>query len=174
MNQIRPIVELGDPRLRQEAEVVQCVLADTVINIISDMKATLTSTEGVGLAAPQIGASYQIIIIGSRPTGRYPLAPQMDPIVMLNPKFIATSDDCEKDWEGCLSIPGIRALVPRHTNIQVDFQDTSGSWQQLNLSGFIARVFQHEFDHLIGHVYLDRVESSHDIVTEKSFQELYL
>ena len=174
MHQIRPIVELGDPRLRKEAMVVGRVFENAVINIISDMEATLASTHGVGLAAPQIGESYQIIIIGSRPTDRYPLAPQMDSIVMINPSFTATNEHCEKDWEGCLSIPGIRALVPRYTEIQVDYQDINGLRLHVHLSGFIARVFQHEFDHLMGHVYLDRVESNLDIVSEKMFQELYV
>jgi peptide deformylase len=93
---------------------------------------------------------------------------------MINPNFRATNEHCEKDWEGCLSIPGIRALVPRYTEIQVDYQDINGLRLHVYLSGFIARVFQHEFDHLLGHVYLDRVESNLDIVSEKMFQELYV
>ena len=174
MNQTRPIVELGDPRLREVAKMVERSLDEAVINIISDMTATLASTCGVGIAAPQIGECYQIIIVSSRPTARYPMAPPMSPIVMINPTFNSTTERREKDWEGCLSIPGIRALVPRYTDIEVNYQDTQSVFKTINFSGFVARVFQHEFDHLHGQVYLDRVESSLDIISENMFQKLYV
>jgi len=174
MNQIRSIIELGDPRLRQVAKSVDNCLDARVINTISDMEVTLASSNGVGIAAPQIGEDYRIIIVGSRPTVRYPMAPQMPPVVMINPTFNAITENNEKDWEGCLSIPGIRALVPRYTDIEVGYQNTEGMTKEDQFSGFVARVFQHEFDHLSGHVYLDRVESNIDIISENMYQSLYV
>lgn len=174
MNQIKSIIELGDPRLRQGAKSVDNYLDARVIKTISDMEATLASSNGVGIAAPQIGVDYRIIIVGSKPTVRYPMAPQMLPVVMINPTFNAITEKKEKDWEGCLSIPGIRALVPRYTDIEVGYQNTEGVAKKNQFSGFVARVFQHEFDHLSGHVYLDRVESNVDIISENMYQSLYV
>jgi peptide deformylase len=93
----------------------------------------------------------------------------MEPTVMINPVFKALSDEKEKDWEGCLSIPGIRALVPRYKDIRVQYTDEQGRNIDLQLKGFVARVFQHEADHLDGKVYLDRVESSVDIIAESEY-----
>ena len=88
---------------------------------------------------------------------------------MINPAFQALSDTTEKDWEGCLSIPGIRALVPRYKDIQITYSNEQGTVVEAKLEGFVARVFQHEFDHLEGKVYLDRVENNRDIVAESEY-----
>ena len=127
---------------------------------------------GVGIAAPQIGISKQIIIVASRPTNRYPNAPEMPATIMCNPQLEIIDHTLIKDWEGCLSVPGVRALVPRYQAIRVRFQDREGNSQQTDLQDFPARVFQHEFDHLQGLVYLDRIESTHDIVAESEYLNL--
>ena len=168
----REIAQLGAKVLRQTAELVQDVHAIEVLRIIEDMQATLANTQGVGIAAPQISESRRIIIVASRPTARYPDAPQMAPTVMINPSFKARSENRQKDWEGCLSIPGIRALVPRYTEIGVQYTDERGEVIELMLDGFIARVFQHEVDHLDGIVYLDRVEDNRDIIAESEYLKL--
>jgi peptide deformylase len=170
MAKLRQIAQLGAAVLRQQAKSVEFDVASTQA-IISDMLATLADSNGVGLAAPQIYEPYRIVIIASRPTLRYPSAPKMEPTIMINPTFQPLSEHQCKDWEGCMSIPGIRALVPRHTQIEVSFVSQEGDSISQHLEGFVARVFQHEFDHLNGMVYLDRVESSQDIISETEFNK---
>lgn len=169
---IRAIEQLGAQVLRRTAISVERIDDPNVINVIAAMRATLASTEGVGLAAPQIGESLRILIVASRATPRYPSAPNMEPTVMINPSFSIVSDAVQKDWEGCLSIPGIRALVPRFKEINVNYLDEFGGRQSIVLKDFVARVFQHEYDHLEGMVYLDRVETNRDIVSELEFRKL--
>jgi len=166
------IVQLGDEVLRREAQFVDDFNAPKFHALIATMHAMLLEANGVGIAAPQLGASQQIVIIACRPTPRYPLAPVMAPIVMVNPSFTLLDASRHKDWEGCLSVPGIRALVPRFRAIKVSYQDPQGERQEIDLEDFPARVFQHEFDHLQGLVYLDRVENNRDIVAESEFFKL--
>lgn len=169
---MREIAQLGAEVLRQKAEAVADVHVAEIRQIIADMQATLAGTQGVGIAAPQISESKRIMIVASRPTPRYPHAPQMAPTVMINPEFEPLSDHKEKDWEGCLSIPGIRALVPRYREIMIRYTDQQGEWLELRLDGFVARIFQHEYDHLEGRVYLDSVEDNRDIVSESEYLKL--
>jgi peptide deformylase len=173
MTQACEIAQLGAKVLRQHAEIVRHVDSPDIRQIIKDMQAALATTQGVGLAAPQISQLKRIIIVASRPTSRYPTAPLMNPTVMINPVFKALSNDKEKDWEGCLSIPGIRALVPRFKAINVQYTDEQGCLIEQQLEDFVARVFQHEADHLEGKVYLDRVESSTDIISESEYFKLF-
>ena len=167
---IKEIMKLGAPVLRGIAKPV-VLNAETKV-IIENMKDTLANTQGVGIAAPQIGVSAQIMIIASRPTERYPNAPFMPPTVMLNPCFKALSEQKIKGWEGCLSIPSIRALVPRYTAIEVEYLNEQGETVILQLFDFTARVFQHEYDHLIGKVFLDSIETTLDIVSETEYFKL--
>lgn len=173
MNPIRDIAQLGASVLRLHAATVVDVHSIETRQIIKAIQATLATTQGVGLAAPQIGESWRIVIIASRPTARYPKAPLMEPTVMINPDFDALSTAKEKDWEGCLSIPGIRALVPRYKDIRVQYTSEQGVPMETTLEGFVARVFQHEMDHLDGLVYLDRVENNRDIVSESEYLKLF-
>ncbi|MBL6986240.1 MAG: peptide deformylase [Methylobacter sp.] len=168
------IAQLGDQILRQKAQIVSDVHDAEILQIVEAMQVTLASTSGVGIAAPQISRSKQIIIMASRPTPRYPSAPQMEPTVMINPGFRALSEVKEKDWEGCLSIPGIRALVPRYRGIMIHYIDQQGDFVEVELSGFVARIFQHEVDHLEGKTYLDRVENNMDIFAESEFVKLII
>jgi peptide deformylase len=169
MTNIREIAQLGAKILRQKATVVNDIDSVEIRQIVEAMQSTLAATQGVGLAAPQINELKRIVIVASRPTPRYPAAPRMEPTIMFNPFFQALSDDREKDWEGCLSIPGIRALVPRYKDIIIHYIDQQGQSVELKLDGFIARIFQHEYDHLEGKVYLDRVEDNKDIFAESEY-----
>ncbi len=163
--------QLGEPVLRLQAKQVEIINLN-IHNVIKVMRSKLLASNGVGLAAPQIFESVKIIIIASRPSKRYPLAPDMEPVVMINPSFESISAKIKKDWEGCLSIPGIRALVPRYSKIKISYSDEQGALQELIAEDFVARVFQHEFDHLNGLLYLDRVEDNQDIIAESEFQKI--
>ena len=166
---IGEIAQLGANVLRLQAQTVTDSQSAEIRQLIETLQDTLATTQGVGIAAPQISVSKRIIIIASRPTLRYPSAPLMEPTVMINPAFQIVSDAKEKDWEGCLSIPGIRALVPRYKEIGITYTDQRGTVVETRLEGFVARVFQHEFDHLEGMVYLDRVENNRDIFAESEY-----
>ena len=172
MTTIAEIVQLGSEVLRLKAVVVTDIESSEIKQLINTLQDTLASTQGVGIAAPQINESKQVIIIASRPSARYPNAPLMEPTVMINPTFEALSESIEKDWEGCLSIPAIRALVPRYKEIKISYTDITGKKINTQLEGFVARVFQHEFDHLEGKVYLDRVENNQDIFAESEYYKL--
>ena len=166
------IAQLGDSVLRLQAKKIGDVDSEATVSIIEEMLEILFESNGVGLAAPQISESVCIVIIASRPSQRYPNAPEMEPVVMLNPHFEVLSKTLKKDWEGCLSIPGIRALVSRFEKIKITYLDRQGEQQEWIVDNFIARIFQHEYDHLEGLVYLDRVENNRDIVSESEFQKL--
>jgi peptide deformylase len=163
------IAKLGEPILRQKAKKVKNIDASKIQNIIKHMRKCVKESKGVGLAAPQVFHSYQILIISSYPNERYPNAPLMKDEVMINPKIINKSKKKIKDWEGCLSIPGIRALVPRHIKIHVQYTSAKGELKTVIFKDFIARVFQHEYDHLKGKVYLDQVENNQDIISEELY-----
>ncbi len=171
MNQMLTIAQLGNPILRQIAQPINQINDGKIQNLIDDLIATMTSANGVGIAAPQVSESQQIIIVASRPTLRYPSAPLMEPTPMINPQIIDHSAATVKGWEGCLSIPGIRGLVPRYEAIEVEYTDQYGKVQKQELTGFVARIFQHEFDHLQGMLFIDRVESTRDLMTEDEYQK---
>lgn len=172
MPNIQEIAQLGNPVLREQAKAVTDFDSYAVKQTVADMLFTLSQSNGVGLAAPQISESLCIVIIASRPTTRYPSAPEMEPVAMFNPTFTVLNAELEKDWEGCLSIPGVRALVPRYKAINVEYYNTEGEFCKMQLDGFVARIFQHEYDHLQGLVYLDRVENNSNIISETEFLKL--
>lgn len=171
MSQILQISKLGNPILRQPAQPIENIDDEYIQNLIDALIATVVPANGVGIAAPQVAQSYRLFIIASRPTLRYPKAPEMEPTPMLNPRIIARSSEIVKDWEGCLSIPGIRGLVPRHQAIEVEYSDRYGQLHRQVLTDFVARIFQHEYDHLDGKVFLDRVESTKEIISEEEYQK---
>lgn len=166
------VYQLGNPVLREIAHAIADVCDRDIQQLIDQMLVALKENKGVGLAAPQIGRSLQLVIIASHPNERYPHAPQMEPTVMVNPKIIAHSVETEKGWEGCLSVPMIRGLVPRYREIEVEYTDRLGDRQQTKLTDFVARIFQHEYDHLEGKVFLDRVETNLDLVSELEYQNI--
>jgi peptide deformylase len=113
-----------------------------------------------------------LFIVSSSPNPRYPQAPQMEPTAMINPELLWVSDEKEQGWEGCLSIPGLRGLVPRHIRIGVRYLNRDGAVREDEYGDFLARVFQHEFDHLQGKLFIDRVLSTMDLVTEKEYYRM--
>lgn len=166
------IIQLGNPTLRQKAALVENVADPSVQQLIDELITTVAQANGVGIAAPQIAQSQRLFIVASRPNLRYPHAPEMEPTAMINPKIVAHSTEVVKDWEGCLSVPGIRGLVPRYQAIEVEYTDRHGKLQKQELTDFVARIFQHEFDHLDGVIFIDRVESSLEMITEQEYQKL--
>jgi len=169
MSRLLQIAQLGHSVLRERAAPVSDVQDASIQELIDDMMATVSEAQGVGLAAPQVYQSKRIIIIASQPNARYPDAPQMQPTAMLNPKILSLSDKIEKDWEGCLSVPGIRGLVPRHHSLKLKYLTRQGKTATEEFSGFVARIVQHEIDHLEGIFFLDRMESNKEIITEKEY-----
>lgn len=163
------IAKLGEKVLREKAKRVDNILDNKIQTLIQNMLYCVKKSKGVGLAAPQVFHSLQILVLCSKPNLRYPNAPLMKPLVMINPKIIKKSKNKKKDWEGCLSIPSIRALVPRHIKITVEYTTVDNETKVIVFKDFLARVFQHEYDHLIGKVYLDRVKNNKDIISEEIY-----
>jgi|TARA_B100001971_G_C18067916_1_gene471450 peptide deformylase len=172
MPKLLPIAQLGNPILRKQAKIVDDISDRKIQELIDDMIHTTQEANGVGLAAPQVSESLQIFIVASHPNPRYPYAPKMKPTAIINPKIISKSKKIIKDWEGCLSIPGIRGLVPRHESITTEYVTRDGKKEKKEFTDFIARIFQHEYDHLEGIEFLDRLKSTKDIITEQEWQKI--
>lgn len=171
-SQAKPeIAQLGHPVLKQTAQLVAEIEADECQQLISEMMHTVEKAGGVGIAAPQVYKSVRIFIMCSKPNARYPNAPFMPPTAMINPEIITVSETLEKGWEGCLSVPSMRGLVPRHTSITVKYFDQYGQVHQAQMTDFVARIFQHELDHLNGLTFIDRLESTQDLVSESYWYE---
>jgi peptide deformylase len=166
---LRQIAQLGQPILREPAGRITDPRDPVVQAVIDDMLVTVAEANGVGIAAPQVFEPLSLFIVASHPNPRYPQAPQMEPTAMINPELVWVSDEKEAGWEGCLSIPGLRGLVPRHQRIGVRYLTRSGELREEEYGEFLARVFLHEFDHVQGMVFIDRVESTLDLVTEKEY-----
>ena len=157
---VRTILKMGDPRLLRIAPPVPAADfdSDAIHLLVSDMFDTMHAVNGAGLAAPQIGEDLQLVIFGTdAPNPRYPDAPIVPRTVLLNPVITALDAAEESDWEGCLSVPGLRGVVPRFTHIRYTGVDQYGDPIDRIASGFHARVVQHECDHLIGKLYPMRV-----------------
>ena len=172
-SKILEIAELGNPILRVRSSDIKDIHDPEIESFIDDLIATGINANGVGIAAPQVSVPKRIFIISSRPNIRYPNAPEMEPTAVINPEIISYSDETVKDWEGCLSIPGIRGLVPRHRSVYVKYLLRDGTKVEREFSDFIARIFQHEFDHLNGVLFLDRLESNTDIITDREYMKLF-
>ncbi len=167
------IAQLGVPLLREKSQVVEKIKGREVQSLINNMVATVQEVDGVGIAAPQVYQSLRVFIIASHPSPRYPKAPRIRPFAVINPVILEKSSEKEKDWEGCLSIPGIRGLVPRYAALKIKYFTRAGRERELELKGFLARIFQHEYDHLEGMVFIDRLETTKDVITEKEYQRLF-
>jgi peptide deformylase len=166
------VITLGHPVLHQPALPVADCRSPAIQALIDQLIALTASCQGVGIAAPQVGQSLQVMIIASHPTPRYPDAPTMEPLALINPQILARSATLVTDWEGCLSVPDQRGLVPRHQAVTVAYTDRVGMAQTAEFTGFIARIFQHEYDHLQGQVFLDRVETTDAVVSEAVYQSI--
>ncbi|PWF25296.1 peptide deformylase [Corticimicrobacter populi] len=154
---IRDIVRMGEPVLLQQARPVEVFDSPDWRALVRDMFDTMRSAGGVGLAAPQIGISLQLMVYGFERSERYPDAPAVPLSVLCNPVITPLSEDIEEDWEGCLSIPGLRGKVPRFAHIHYQGRDAEGRVIEGEAHGFHARVIQHEHDHLIGRLYPSRI-----------------
>lgn len=166
---LRQIAQLGQPVLRQAERAAADHHDPAVQALIEDMLVTMDDANGVGIAAPQVYESLDLFILAPRPNARYPHAPLMEPTAVLNPRIMWASDETEKGWEGCLSVPGLRGLVARHTRIRVSYLTRNGELREVEYADFIARVFQHEFDHLRGMVFIDRVEDTRELISEREY-----
>jgi peptide deformylase len=169
---LRQISQLGNPVLRTPARLLELPASEALRAFADDLMETMLDADGVGIAAPQVYESSSLFIVASKPNPRYPDAPSMEPIVVVNPEILWRSEEVIKGWEGCLSIPGIRGHVPRHRRIKARYWTLDGLEVEAEFEGFVARVFQHEDDHLHGIVFLDRLESNRDIMCEKEFRRL--
>jgi peptide deformylase len=148
------ILKMGDPRLLRLAQAVTEFDSDALHLLVSDMLDTMHAANGAGLAAPQIGVDLQVVIFGTRERNpRYPDRPLVPPTVLINPVITPLDGDEENDWEGCLSVPGLRGEVPRWSHIRYTGFDQYGDPIDRTVEGFHARVVQHECDHLIGKLY---------------------
>jgi peptide deformylase len=155
---VRDILKMGDPRLLRMAQPVVEFDSDDLHLLITDMLDTMRAANGAGLAAPQIGVDLQLVIFGSNDFNpRYPDRPRVPPTVLINPVITPIGDEEESDWEGCLSVPGLRGVVPRWAHICYTGFDQYGDPIDRTVSGFHARVVQHECDHLWGKLYPMRV-----------------
>ncbi len=156
---ILKVARLGHPVLRRVAEelALEQISSPHLQKLIDDMIETMKEYDGVGLAAVQVHESKQIAVLEVADNPRYPDKPRVPLTVLINPDMTPLSEEIEEDWEGCLSIPELRGKVPRHKTIRVQARDRDGKPLDLIASGFHARVIQHEWDHLHGKVFLDRM-----------------
>jgi peptide deformylase len=154
---VHDILKMGDPRLLREAERVTEFDTPQLHALIADMFETMHAANGAGLAAPQIGVNLQLVIFGVSNNARYPEAPAVPETVLLNPVITPLSDDMEDGWEGCLSVPGLRGMVPRYKRLRYQGVDQFGNAIDREVDDFHARVVQHECDHLWGILYPMRI-----------------
>jgi peptide deformylase len=156
---VHEILKMGDPRLLRVAQAVTEFDTDALHLLVADMFDTMAAADGAGLAAPQIGVDLQLVIFGTDEINpRYPDAPLIPRTVLLNPVITPMGDEEENGWEGCLSVPGLRGVVPRFSKIRYTGFDLYGDAIDRTVDGFHARVVQHECDHLIGKLYPMRVK----------------
>lgn len=157
---VHQILKMGDPRLLRIAQPVAASAfgSEALRQLVADLFETMHAVHGAGLAAPQIGVDLQLVVFGSnQPNPRYPKRPPVPATVLCNPVITPLGADEEEDWEGCLSVPGLRGVVPRWARIRYTGFDPEGTPIDRSVEGFHARVVQHECDHLIGKLYPMRV-----------------
>jgi peptide deformylase len=172
---IHKILKMGDPRLLELAHPIkhEQISSREIQILIDDLLETMYAVDGAGLAAPQIGVGKQLVVFGFKQNPRYPDAEGVPETILINPMISLLSDEQEEDWEGCLSVPGIRAKVPRYNKIRYQGLDREGHSIDRTVEGFHARVVQHECDHLIGKLFPMRVKDfSHFGFTEVLFPDL--
>jgi peptide deformylase len=150
---IREVLRMGDPRLLQRSEPVQELGTPDLGTLLVDLHDTMVAKNGAGLAAPQIGVLLQVVIFGVERNPRYPEAEPVPYTELVNPVLTPLSDERDEDWEGCLSVPGLRGVVSRYRQLRYEGFDPQGRPIRREVSGFHARVVQHECDHLLGILY---------------------
>jgi peptide deformylase len=155
---VREILKMGDARLLRVAQPVTAFATPELQTLLQDLDDTMLAANGAGLAAPQIGVDLQVVVFGSGEVNpRYPDAPVVPYTVLINPVLTPLGDEQEEGWEGCLSVPGLRGVVPRFKRLRYQGLDAKGEPIDRTVEGFHARVVQHECDHLIGVLYPMRV-----------------
>jgi peptide deformylase len=154
---IREVLRMGDPRLLGVAAPVQRFGTPDLLALLEDLRDTMAHLDGAGLAAPQIGVPLRVVIFGVRGNPRYPDAEEVPETVLVNPVLEPLGSEMEEDWEGCLSVPGMRGLVPRYRRLRYSGYDAHGNSFERTVEGFHARVVQHECDHLDGILYPRRI-----------------
>ncbi len=172
MNQINvdslKLVHIGDPILREKCKAISDFTEARAI--AERMTEMLRELNGAGLAAPQVGVALQLAIIEVRKTSVFPDRPESPLYVLINPEIIKCSSEKETNWEGCLSVPGLMGQVPRHASITVRYQNSAGEELEEEFKGYLARVVQHEIDHLQGIFYLDRMEDMQSLTTVENYK----
>jgi peptide deformylase len=154
---VRPVLRMGDPRLLRVSRRVEAFDTPALHALIADMQDTMRALDGAGLAAPQIGVDLQVVIFGVESNPRYPDAEPVPQTVLVNPALTAIGDEMEEGWEGCLSVPGMRGLVPRYRQLRYRGAEQYGAPLDRTVKDFHARVVQHEVDHLHGILYPMRI-----------------
>ncbi|MDO8418448.1 MAG: peptide deformylase [Rubrivivax sp.] len=154
---VHDILKMGDPRLLRVAQPVRAFDTPELHALVADMFDTMEAAKGAGLAAPQIGVDLQLVIFGFSRSERYPEAPPVPRTVLVNPRITPLDPEMVDGWEGCLSVPGLRGVVPRHARIRYTGFDIQGRPIERVADGFHARVVQHECDHLVGRLYPTRM-----------------
>jgi peptide deformylase len=154
---VRDVLRMGHPVLRERAKPVERFGTPELRELLQDMKDTMAAKSGAGLAAPQIGVGQRLVIFGVEKNPRYPDAEEVPFTVLANPKLVILTREVEEDWEGCLSVPGMRGIVPRYTKLRYSGFDIEGNPIEREAEGFHARVVQHECDHLDGILYPQRM-----------------
>lgn len=162
------IAQVGELVLKTPARQVAAeeFAAPQFQQFLADLRDTMLEAKGIGIAAPQVFDPRAIMIIASRTNSRYPDAPEMAPLILLNPQILAQSTSQVWHWEGCLSVPGLRGRIERPDWVEVQFQSEKGAVNTRRFEGFVARIFLHEYDHLIGKTWLDHIDSTDNIMAE--------
>ena len=154
---IREVLKMGDPRLLERSQPVEAFGTVQLRELIADMRDTMVQLSGAGLAAPQIGVPLRVVIFGVTQNPRYPDAEEVPDTVLINPVITPIGEEMEEAWEGCLSVPGMRGVVPRYMRVRYQGFDESGQAIDRSVEGFHSRVVQHECDHLDGILYPMRI-----------------
>jgi peptide deformylase len=165
------IALIGEKVLQEEAkDILESDFKTAPLRqFVEQLLSTMLSANGIGIAAPQVFDDRAILIIASKPNPnpRYPDAPDMEPLVMINPRIISQSNERCWEWEGCLSVPGLRGYIQRPSSVEVNYRCVEGTSNTLRLDGFIARIFLHEYDHLVGKTWLDHIVDSKHIMANE-------
>jgi peptide deformylase len=166
------VAEVGNYIFGKRSKEVEDINSIEIQSLIDNLILTVNDVDGVGISAVQVYHPVRLFILASHPNSRYPKAPRMKPTAIINPEIISHSKETKKDWEGCLSVPGIRGLVPRFKSIKVRYFARKGKIIEKSFNGFIARIFQHEYDHLEGITFLERMDNMKEIISEKEYQKM--
>ena len=171
----RKVLRMGNPKLREKSRplALEEIRSESTQTLIQDLFETMHHEQGIGIAAPQIGENVQLCLVGLPKDDPQEGESEFDILVVINPKIEVVDETRQQFWEGCLSVPGLRGLVPRPQKIRVAFQDQEAQSHELELENFLATVFQHEIDHLFGTLYVDRIEDRTKLAFNEEFAQYW-